>query len=224
VLVRLSAAQGREGASTFAGANFALRRPNEHAKARSVMASFTQLPVSGVSSLLDSRPCCAQRCFQRRAGAGTGSLWRPFQTPCKLAATHTKHGSVRKHTAVSCQAVSAPPNTVSKTENGTGGHTATFTDYPIANKKEQKGPKILIAGAGIGGLVLAVGLLKRGFDVKVFEKNITAIRGEGKYRGPIQVRMILLYWMIHTAPGSLDTAVLTLFFDASGPEQCACCS
>ena len=35
--------------------------------------------------------------------------------------------------------------------------------------------------------MLAVGLLKRGFDVKVFEKNITAIRGEGKYRGPIQV-------------------------------------
>lgn len=61
------------------------------------------------------------------------------------------------------------------------------TDHPIENKREQKGPKILIAGAGIGGLVLAVGLLKRGFDVKVFEKNITAIRGEGKYRGPIQV-------------------------------------
>jgi len=40
--------------------------------------------------------------------------------------------------------------------------------------------------------VLAVGLLKRGFDVKVFEKNITAIRGEGKYRGPIQVRQQLL--------------------------------
>jgi len=35
-------------------------------------------------------------------------------------------------------------------------------------------------------------LLKRGFDVKVFEKNITAIRGEGKYRGPIQVRQQLL--------------------------------
>lgn len=62
-----------------------------------------------------------------------------------------------------------------------------ISDHPIPNKEQQKGPKILIAGAGIGGLVLAVGLLKRGFDVKVFEKNITAIRGEGKYRGPIQV-------------------------------------
>jgi hypothetical protein len=48
--------------------------------------------------------------------------------------------------------------------------------------------KVLIAGAGIGGLVLAVALLKRGFEVQIFERDMTAIRGEGKYRGPIQVR------------------------------------
>jgi hypothetical protein len=36
--------------------------------------------------------------------------------------------------------------------------------------------------------VLAVALLKQGVDVKVFERDLTAIRGEGKYRGPIQVR------------------------------------
>lgn len=47
---------------------------------------------------------------------------------------------------------------------------------------------MIIAGAGIGGLVLAVALLKQGVDVKVFERDLTAIRGEGKYRGPIQVR------------------------------------
>ena len=47
--------------------------------------------------------------------------------------------------------------------------------------------RVVITGAGIGGLVLAVGLLKRGFDVKVLERDVTAIRGEGKYRGPIQV-------------------------------------
>jgi hypothetical protein len=35
--------------------------------------------------------------------------------------------------------------------------------------------------------VLAVALLKQGVDVKVFERDLTAIRGEGKYRGPIQV-------------------------------------
>ena len=52
-------------------------------------------------------------------------------------------------------------------------------------------PRVLIAGAGIGGLVLAVGLLNKGFDVQVFERDLTAIRGEGKYRGPIQVQHLL---------------------------------
>lgn len=40
----------------------------------------------------------------------------------------------------------------------------------------------------LSGLVLAVGLLKKGMDVLVLERDLTAIRGEGKYRGPIQVR------------------------------------
>lgn len=47
--------------------------------------------------------------------------------------------------------------------------------------------RVLIAGAGIAGLVLAVALLKKGIEVTVFEQDMTAIRGEGKYRGPIQV-------------------------------------
>lgn len=61
-------------------------------------------------------------------------------------------------------------------------------EHHIPDKQSQKGPRILIAGAGIGGLVLAVALLKKGFDVKIFERDVTAIRGEGKYRGPIQVQ------------------------------------
>lgn len=61
-------------------------------------------------------------------------------------------------------------------------------EYPLLDKQSRKVPKILIAGAGIGGLVLGVSLLKKGFDVQIFEKDLTAIRGEGKYRGPIQVR------------------------------------
>ena len=60
----------------------------------------------------------------------------------------------------------------------------------MTDKETRKSPKVLIAGAGIGGLVLAVGLLKKGLDVQIFERDLTAIRGEGKYRGPIQVGTI----------------------------------
>lgn len=48
--------------------------------------------------------------------------------------------------------------------------------------------KILIAGGGIGGLVFALAAKKKGFDVVVFEKDLSAIRGEGQYRGPIQIQ------------------------------------
>jgi len=51
---------------------------------------------------------------------------------------------------------------------------------------------VVIAGAGIGGLVLALALLRRAepgaVRLRIFERDLTAIRGEGKYRGPIQVQ------------------------------------
>lgn len=50
------------------------------------------------------------------------------------------------------------------------------------------GIRILIAGAGIGGLVLALAAKKKGFNVKVLERDVSAIRGEGEYRGPIQIQ------------------------------------
>lgn len=48
--------------------------------------------------------------------------------------------------------------------------------------------RVLVAGAGIGGLVFALAAKKRGLDVVVFERDLTAIRGEGQYRGPIQIQ------------------------------------
>ena len=47
--------------------------------------------------------------------------------------------------------------------------------------------KVVVAGAGIAGLVLAVALLKKGIQVQVLERDLSAVRGEGKLRGPIQV-------------------------------------
>ncbi|PKA56097.1 Zeaxanthin epoxidase, chloroplastic [Apostasia shenzhenica] len=52
----------------------------------------------------------------------------------------------------------------------------------------RKGFRILIAGGGIGGLVFALAAKRKGFDVMVFEKDLSAIRGEGQYRGPIQIQ------------------------------------
>ncbi|KAM3690941.1 hypothetical protein ACJW31_09G158900 [Castanea mollissima] len=56
------------------------------------------------------------------------------------------------------------------------------------NKGEgRKRLRILIAGGGIGGLVLALAAKHKGFEVMAFEKDLTAVRGEGRERGPIQL-------------------------------------
>jgi len=55
-------------------------------------------------------------------------------------------------------------------------------------KETIPGFKVVIAGAGIAGLTLALGLLKQGIRVQVLERDLTAVRGEGKLRGPIQIQ------------------------------------
>nr|GEU47031.1 zeaxanthin epoxidase, chloroplastic-like isoform X2 [Tanacetum cinerariifolium] len=54
------------------------------------------------------------------------------------------------------------------------------------NIKERR-VRILIAGGGVGGLVLALAAKRKGFEVMVFEKDLSAVRGEGRHRGPIQL-------------------------------------
>jgi zeaxanthin epoxidase len=51
-----------------------------------------------------------------------------------------------------------------------------------------KKPRVLVAGGGIGGLVFALAARRKGYDVTVFERDISAVRGEGQYRGPIQIQ------------------------------------
>lgn len=59
---------------------------------------------------------------------------------------------------------------------------------PRRAQSEQRKLRILVAGGGIGGLVFALAAKRKGFEVVVFEKDISAIRGEGQYRGPIQIQ------------------------------------
>ncbi|CAI9110173.1 OLC1v1010152C1 [Oldenlandia corymbosa var. corymbosa] len=63
----------------------------------------------------------------------------------------------------------------------------TKADEEIS-KPTQKKLKLLVAGGGIGGLVFALAAKRKGFDVMVFERDLSAIRGEGQYRGPIQIQ------------------------------------
>ncbi|KAL8500707.1 hypothetical protein ACS0TY_020333 [Phlomoides rotata] len=82
------------------------------------------------------------------------------------------------------------------------------------NEEKSEKLKILIAGGGIGGLAFALAAKSSGFDVKVFEKDSSAIRGDGRGRGPIQ--------LLSTALGllqSIDKNVGTQVMEAC----CATC-
>ncbi|XP_077254135.1 zeaxanthin epoxidase, chloroplastic-like [Tasmannia lanceolata] len=67
-----------------------------------------------------------------------------------------------------------------------GNRSSMKLEKDLEGEKRSK-VRILIAGGGIGGLVLALAAKNRGFEVKVFEKNLSAVRGEGRHRGPIQL-------------------------------------
>ncbi|KAK7252833.1 hypothetical protein RIF29_37053 [Crotalaria pallida] len=90
----------------------------------------------------------------------------------------TKQGNglkvVKATVAEEARAVSKSTKAVSET-NG---------DRALQKKKL----RVLVAGGGIGGLVFALAAKKKGFEVVVFERDLSAIRGEGQYRGPIQIQ------------------------------------
>ncbi|KAJ6755480.1 hypothetical protein OIU79_027981 [Salix purpurea] len=68
-----------------------------------------------------------------------------------------------------------------------GRASCSNQDHSCVERDERRRLRILIAGGGIGGLVLALAAKHRGHDVKVFEKDLSAVRGEGRHRGPIQL-------------------------------------
>lgn len=94
---------------------------------------------------------------------------------CNCYFRSRKHGSLKTMTKVKATVTEAPP------VNQSGG----IGDNSSPPRKKLK---ILVAGGGIGGLVLALAARRKGFEVVVFEKDLSAIRGEGQYRGPIQIQ------------------------------------
>ncbi|KAI7746915.1 hypothetical protein M8C21_020644 [Ambrosia artemisiifolia] len=65
---------------------------------------------------------------------------------------------------------------------------ALVTESQVEGNKKKKSIRVLVAGGGIGGLVFALAAKRKGFEVVVFERDLSAIRGEGQYRGPIQIQ------------------------------------
>ncbi|CAK0785225.1 hypothetical protein CVIRNUC_008431 [Coccomyxa viridis] len=105
-----------------------------------------------------------------------------------------QHSGVRRSPESACRTVHCSAAVTESVE-------AAPNNLSLSEDRRSK-PKVIIAGAGIGGLVLAVGLLNKGFPVQLLERDLTAIRGEGKYRGPIQVQSNAL-----AALEALDTEV-----------------
>ncbi|KAF8060065.1 Zeaxanthin epoxidase [Scenedesmus sp. PABB004] len=164
------------------GAPFEARRTHRVAAHPRISGRPGRAPVAGMQAR--TAPCGGRLGGRRHAAsprgacthvraAGGGHLLPALPTPrpAPRAAGRSARRLVRA--AMVADRPTAPAN-----GNGAGGAAA-----------QQRAPlRVIVAGAGIGGLVLAVALLKRGVDVKVYERDLTAIRGEGKYRGPIQVQ------------------------------------
>ncbi|OAY78646.1 Zeaxanthin epoxidase, chloroplastic, partial [Ananas comosus] len=113
----------------------------------------------------------------------------PIQLP-----NHTTHEEfpaapsfLNKHFCTTLISAKLRPRPAAATVCSRGPDTTPTEGVSASVAKKQK-PRILIAGGGIGGLVLALAAKRKGFEVAVFEKDMSAVRGEGQYRGPIQIQ------------------------------------
>ncbi|XP_042470631.1 zeaxanthin epoxidase, chloroplastic-like isoform X1 [Zingiber officinale] len=106
------------------------------------------------------------------------------------------HHSNSSHSFFSdASSASASSGCCCKSRRRSSSAVASATGAPVAVSVAASEPsvaprklRILIAGGGIGGLVFALAAKRKGFEVLVFEKDVSAIRGEGQYRGPIQIQ------------------------------------
>eukprot|EP01035_Chromulina_nebulosa_P031477 gene31477-41968_t len=84
----------------------------------------------------------------------------------------------------------------------------------LAEKSAQLPLKIAIAGAGVGGVMLAYALQKKGFDVTVFEKTSKFSR----FGGPLQLASNALSCMNDVSPDLFDQVMGRFTF--TGTRKC----
>ncbi|KAI5079455.1 hypothetical protein GOP47_0004934 [Adiantum capillus-veneris] len=89
------------------------------------------------------------------------------------------------------KAAPVPPTTLNGTKCAATASQSVVEDgssNSLASSGKARPIRIMVAGGGIGGLVFALAAKNKGMDVKVLERDLSAIRGEGQYRGPIQIQ------------------------------------
>ncbi|XP_059623888.1 zeaxanthin epoxidase, chloroplastic [Cornus florida] len=99
---------------------------------------------------------------------------------CAHSSRWKEKGQMKRMTKVKAAVTEAPSASPPTQSGGTG--------IDGNSPPPQRKLRILVAGGGIGGLVFALAAKRKGFEVVVFEKDLSAVRGEGQYRGPIQVQ------------------------------------
>ncbi|KAH7425589.1 hypothetical protein KP509_11G061100 [Ceratopteris richardii] len=143
--------------------------PSEHAISPS-MYSLTSLVL----------PCGdPSSCHKPRRLRSTSRI------PTCSAFQKSSHVSRNVHSSGVCGATNSTAALISVDES-------TLSDEKEPNVLDGAGkvrpPRVIVAGGGIGGLLFALAAKNKGMDVKVFERDLSAIRGEGQYRGPIQIQ------------------------------------
>jgi hypothetical protein len=93
-----------------------------------------------------------------------------------------KSGTIQAHSSSSRSVLSMAEN---KNDESIGFATARASEYESLGLPARSGRphKIAIAGGGVGGLTTALCMLKKGFDVTVYEKTAAFAR----FGGPIQI-------------------------------------
>lgn len=127
-----------------------------------------------LTSLMTQAPGVRTRSGRRRRGVARASGTQVVEE----AAESTSQAATEVASRIASASTPSSENSSLFSQEGSSG----------GSQHGKRPLRLLIAGGGIGGLVLALAAKNKGMDVTVFERDLSAVRGEGQYRGPIQIQ------------------------------------